>query len=258
VTNTIKTSRKATTNQQKGNTIMAPKTALTVADADLIIDRLLARLAGTNGASPSKPAASEQDEDNSTDSYETWTLKALRDELADRGYDKKELAKADKDTLVETLRDSDQDSDGDDEDAEESEEDEDTDTEEEEDEDADEEEESEGYTRDVLEGKNLRELKKIAVEELEYDRASLNGYDQDSLIDLILGEEAEETEDEDDEEEEDSEEESEELDEDALMAMDLSEVKAIAKEYGVKVTRGAKQADIVAAILEAAEEVEED
>lgn len=108
--------------------------------------------------------------------------------------------------------------DEDDEDAE----DEDQDGEEEEDDDEDgDEEEEEGYTREDLEEMDLKTLRAIAKSE-GHNATEYRTADQDALVDLILGEEAEE-------------EEEQELDEEALKAMDLAELKAIAKELSLKV-----------------------
>jgi hypothetical protein len=137
---------------------------------------------------------------------------------------------------------------GDDDDVEEEDEDE-------EDEDEEDEEEGEGYTRADLEEWTLRDLR-AAAREAGYDREDVKGLDRDSLIDLLAidgdEEEDEDVEEEDVEEDEDDEE-YEELDEDDLAAMSVKELRDIAKEYEVKVPRGATKTDIIDLLMEADE-----
>ena len=73
----------------------------------------------------------------------------------------------------------------------------------------------------------------------------------EGVIDLILGEgDEDEAEDEDDE--------SEELTEDDLKGMSLAELKALAKEYGVKAKPSVSKADLIDLIMDAAGEDEDD
>lgn len=230
--------------------------------ANAFLDALVNRLGGSisNGTAATADVSTSESETGATDKYDTMTLKALRAELIDRGYPKSEVSSADKKSCIEALRDDDAESGEDDDreaeeetdedEADESEDEEDEDEEEEEDDDDEEadEDEEEGFSREELEEMSLAQLKKLA-RETGYTTADLKGLDQDGIVDLLLGEADEEEEDEEEDEEEEIE-----LDEDSLMAMDRKEVVAIAKEYGVTVAPRAKQADIVAAILEAVEE----
>lgn len=188
--------------------------------------------------------------------YASWSIKKLREELIERGYRDDDVKAAPKAELIQTLEADDSDSDDTDADSDSDDEDEDED---EPDEDSEDEEEDEGYTEDDLNALSKDELLAI-VEENEIDPS---GTTKKKLVASILEwqESAEEeTDDEDDEAEEDEVEDEDVLDEDALNAMSLAEVKKVAKEYGVKVAKGANQDDIVAAILEsqADEEGDED
>lgn len=115
---------------------------------------------------------------------------------------------------------------------EEDEDDEEPDEDEADDEEEEDEDEEEGYTREELEEMDLKQLRATAKSE-GHSAADYRGMDQDALIDLILGEADEDEEDEDDEE--DEEEEFEEIDEDALKAMDLTQLKGIAKEMDITI-----------------------
>lgn len=124
-----------------------------------------------------------------------------------------------------------------------------------EDEDEADDEGDDSYSREELEEMNLRELRALA-KETGYTAADIKGLDQDALIDLLLGEDDEEYEEEAEEPEEDEDEgdeSEEELTEDDLRKMDLTELKEVAAELGVKVTRTMKKDAIVEAILESAE-----
>lgn len=136
-----------------------------------------------------------------------------------------------------------------DEDTDEDEADEDDEEEDEDDEEGDEDEEGE-YTREELEDLSLKELREIAKEE-GHKLPDYRGLDQEGLISLILGEDDEEDGDDEDEEEI-------ELDEDALRAMPLEELKALAKEIGVKVPARVKQPALVELILNAAEDEDDE
>jgi hypothetical protein len=125
------------------------------------------------------------------------------------------------------------------EDEEEDEDDEVEDVEDEEDEDedeADEEEDEEGeYDRDELAELDLKELRALAKQE-GHSASEYRGMDQDALIDLILGEEAEE-----EEEDEEDDEDEEVLDEDALNEMSEKELLALAKELGLTVPKKVRE-----------------
>jgi hypothetical protein len=114
----------------------------------------------------------------------------------------------------------------------------DEDSEDEDESDEDETDEEEGYTREELEEMDLKQLRKIA-KDSDFSASDIKGLDQDALVDLLLGEDDDDEDDDDDsdddEDEDDDDEEVEELDEDALKAMSVTELKNLAKEIGVKV-----------------------
>lgn len=117
-------------------------------------------------------------------------------------------------------------------------------------EDEEEEEEDDGYDRDDLEDKSLAELKKIAKQE-GHTQSDIKGLDQSDLIDLILGEEAEE---EDEDEDEDEDDEEVEIDKETLEGMSDAELKEIVKSFSLKVPKKASRKTIIQTILDAAEE----
>lgn len=118
----------------------------------------------------------------------------------------------------------------DDEDADDESEDEDEDSD---DEDEDGDEEGSGYDRDDLEDMDLKELRKIAKDE-GHSKEEWKGLDQDGLIDLILGEDDEDSDDEDDDSDEDEEEQ---INEDDLQKMNEAQLKKLAKEIEVKLPK---------------------
>lgn len=203
---------------------------------------------------------------------EALGIRALKKEAKEAGFDPADIKAADKDDLVEALVEhfaSDDDDAEDDEDEEDPEEDEDDepgeeDEEEEEEDDSDDsddsedegdDEEEDGYTESALNDMSLGEVKAI-VKEAGWTAADIKGKSKDDLIaeygehiGFAEGDEDEEGDDDDDDEE---------LDEDALRAMSLKDLKALAKEYDVKVPRGADTDAIVDAILEQAGEDEDD
>lgn len=254
----------------KGNTTMA--TAKTNTTAALSIDDVLAALrdvidahlsggvapaAKAPGKSPTKPTkVVEPDEDEDEDdevatfkaTMEKKTLAALKKEAISRGYLKEDVADASKEDLIESIVDDefnqsedavDEDEEDGDLDPDEADEDEDDEDEEDGEED-DEDEAEEGYSEEDLQPLTLTALKKIAVE-AGYAMADLKGYDKEEVIALIL--------EESDEDAEDEEEDEDELDEDTLNDMSLAEVKAVAKENGVRIKPGMKKAQIIEAIL---------
>lgn len=195
-------------------------------------------------------------------------IRALRKEAKEAGFDPDDIKDATKDDLVEALVEhfaSDEEEVEDEDDADETDDSEDEDTEpgedeEDEDESGDEgdEEDGEGYTESALNDMSLAEVKAL-LKENEWTAADLKGKTKEDLIaeygEYIGFAEEDEGGDEDeaDEEEDDA------LDEDALRAMSLKDLKALAKEYDVKVPRGADKDGIVDAILEqAGEEDDED
>jgi hypothetical protein len=136
--------------------------------------------------------------------------------------------------------------------------------------DEDEDSDSEELSRDDLEEKSLAELKILARE----NGIVTKGLDTDALIDALLGEAEDDDEDdevlatgsasdEDEESDEDSEEDEDEYEEvevteDDLRKMSLSEIKAIAVDYDLKVKAGASKDDLIEMILDVAAEDEED
>ncbi len=122
-------------------------------------------------------------------------------------------------------------------------EDEDEDEEEDEDDENDE-EEDEGYSREDLEEMTLAQLRKVAREE---GLTVPKGADQDTLVDLILGEDEDDEEDADDEEADEDDdtdsddsdsddEDEEEITEEEIRKMPLKELQGLAKELELKVT----------------------
>jgi hypothetical protein len=168
----------------------------------------------------------DEDEDDGFDpdrkaELEDMTVAALKKLAQKLGYPKSEVEDASKDDLVLTIL------------ADEAE------AEEEDEEDADEEDETDGeYTRTDLEKLGLVALKKIAKDEFDQTTDSLKGLDKEAVIDLILGEEAEEAEEEEEEEEDDTEEE---ITEEYLNGLSLAELKAKAKQWGYTVKPGMKR-----------------
>jgi hypothetical protein len=150
--------------------------------------------------------------------------------------------------------------------------DEDTDDEDESD-DADADDDNTAFSEEALNDMSPAEVKAV-MKEAGWTLADLKGKSKDDMIEEYVAEfggasdddadgDDEDPEDDEDDDtadgDDDADEDEEELDEDALLAMDLPDLKALAKEYGVKIARGAKQADIVAAILDqAGEEDDED
>ena len=134
----------------------------------------------------------------------------------------------------------------------------------------DEDSDDESLSRDDLEEKSLAELKILA----RAKGVETKGLDTDALIDALLGEAEEDDEDdevlatgsasdEDEESDEDSEEDDEEYEEvevseDDLRKMSMSEIKAIAVDYDLKVKAGASKDDLIEMILDVAAEDEEE
>ena len=112
-----------------------------------------------------------------------------------------------------------------------------------------------GNTREELLSMSLSELKALAREEYQIVPADMRGKDKDAIADLILGAapEADEDEDEDDADDDESD-----LTEDQIRAMPLPELKALAKELGIRVKVGTSKDDIIELILDAADEAEEE
>ena len=208
---------------------MAKKTAVpTLADALAAAD-VLTTFLGTLG--DEEDAADEEGEWEVLDREETegLAIKELRALAEERGIEHKKkadiLAALEEGGHFGDDSDEEDDEDEDDEDVEEDEDDDDSD-------DEDDEDDEEGeYDRDELSEMSLKDLRKLAKE----DGHDTKGLDQDAIIDLLMGE-GDDEEDEDDEDEADEEDEdTEELDEDALNAMSVKELTALAKELEIKV-----------------------
>ncbi len=205
-------------------------------------------------------AAPEQEDDQERARLTAMGIRALKAEAKERGFEPADLKGIEKDDLIEAILNDiqnpevDSDEDGDDEadESEEEESDDDEESDDEEGEDEDGEEDEDAYTESALKAMSLAELK-TALKEAGWEKNDLKGKSQEDLI-AEYGEHIGFA----DEDGEDGEDEEEGLDEEALLAMSLAEVKQIAKDYGVKVTKGAKQKDIVAAILEQAGEESDD
>lgn len=121
-----------------------------------------------------------------------------------------------------------------------------SDEEEDSEESAEEDDDGEGaLDRDDLMAMSLAELKSIA-KESGFTLADLRGKDKDAIADMILDSSGSDEEDE------------EVISEDDLKAMSLSEVKALAKEYGVRFKAGTSKDDIIELILDAAAEDDDD
>jgi hypothetical protein len=177
------------------------------------------------------------------------TEAALRKACVNAGYAKADVAEASKEDLVETLLNEefsnadDDDADDDPEDEDEQEESEDDESEESE-EDEDEEDSEALYTEAELREMSLAQIRKVAVDEYNYERSTLKGLDQDAIVELLTGED--ESEDEG-------------YDEDTLGEMDKAELRKIAKEeFGLTIPRGADEAKLIELILEAQEEGDEE
>lgn len=224
------------------------------------------------GKSASKSKAVEPDDD---DEQQTFTLEEihamkiveLRELAVELGLEEQKV----KANIIAELQENgyivDEDEEDDDDEADDDEE---VDDEEEDDEDED--EEDEGYSREELEDMTLAKLRKVAREEgLEVPK----GADQDTLIDLILGEDEEdEGDDEDDEEadedddtddsDSDDDDETEEITEEEIRKMTLKEVQELAKELKIKVkvpasakTPAAKQKVYAQAIIDSVSDDDE-
>lgn len=195
----------------------------------------------TSTKAKSKKAEEEveesDDEDEDGPDLESMTLAELKKFAKENEYSASDLKGLDKEGIIALLT-------GDD-DEEESEEDDDED-----------EEESEGYDEESLSEMSLSELKTIAKEEFDATAADLKGKKAEGLIEWILEaqEGSEEGDDEGDDEEDEEEDDEEGLTEDDLKAMSLSDLKAVAKENGIKVKADWKKPQIVKAIIKAASE----
>lgn len=224
---------------------------------------------------PAKHAAAPEPEDDEDDDefdeegrraeLNKMKIAALRTLASEAGYEDDDVAGATKEQLIDAIIDAemnpddDEDSDDDD-DADDSDEDEDDDESEEEDDDADddgdeededeeedeaeEEDEDEELDRDDLNAMGLRELKALAKDRLDLTNDDLKGKDKDTIIDMLLGDDADEDDDDEDEDGEDY------YTVDELKAMPENELKALAKEWKVKLPPKATKAQIVKILAE--------
>jgi hypothetical protein len=257
------------TTNKKENIIMAKNTTIDLSTLDLdaildvLADKVAARLNGQKGSVPkdeddapapkrgrgkakAEEPEDEDDEEGADDERLAELMKkritTLRKEALALGFDDDEVAEADKETLVESIMEAEKEEGGSDD---EDEEPEDDDADEDE---ADEDEEGD-YDRDELEELTLPALKKMA-KEAGFSTADLKGLDKDAIIDALMGEDEEADDDEEDEDEEGW------YEEDELAEMSLADLKKICKDNEIPVKRGAKQDDLIEAILEAGEEEE--
>lgn len=189
-------------------------------------------------------------------------IRALKAEAKEAGFDPADIKAATKDDLVDALvehfasddeeEDEDAEDDAADEDSTEDEDDEDTEPGEEDEDDA----ESDLFTEAALNDMSLAEVKGILTEG-GWEKADLKGKTKEELVQEYgdyFGFASDDTADDSDDAETEDEDDEEELDEDALRAMSLKDLKDTAKEYGVKVPRGADKDAIIDAILEQAGE----
>lgn len=196
-------------------------------------------------AAPAKKAASkakakepEEDEhDERWDELAAMGVKALRAIAIKRGFDEEETnAEKNKMVLVENIW-NDEKANPDDEDA-------DDDSE---DDEAEEDDSEVKYTRKDLEGiKSLAELRKLA-KEAGFEASDLRGKDADAIIELMLGAD-----------EDEGDEEGDEYTEAELLDMSLADLKGLCKEAGIKVPRGSDVESLVALLMEAGEEDEDE
>jgi hypothetical protein len=109
------------------------------------------------------------------------------------------------------------------------------------------------WKREDLEGMSLKELRQAALD-TGYTSADVRGLDSDAIMELLTTGDASSDEDSDDDDSDGSDDSDEELSEDDLRAMSLAEVKALAKEMGVRLKAGTSKDDIIDLILDAAAE----
>jgi len=117
--------------------------------------------------------------------------------------------------------------------------------------DATDESEAEEYTEAILKKTNIKELRRIAVEEKGAEKEDVEDADKAEIIEFIL---SEDDGDDVDEEEEKDDDEEEYLTEADLKKMDLKQLKVTAKEYGVKPPIGIKAPALIDLILAAGDE----
>lgn len=235
-----------------------------------LCDAYLSSVSGTDLHSGKKTstkakAAPEPDEDDGgqgTDDdlraeLEKLSDAGLRQRVLKAGYSKKDVAGADRETLIVTLIDAANSADSDDEDEDEDEDtdgyedtdngaDEDGDGEDEDGDSDDEDDEGDEYTREELLGMGIKELKSIirdAAEENDEEVPDMKGWDKDTLADYILGE------GDDDEDEGDEDEDGEPYTEEDYEEMNEKELRVIANEAGVKLKPTDKKAAIIRKLL---------
>lgn len=179
----------------------------------------------TSGGSTSSDAGDQYDRDE-VEGLPIGDLRGLAKEL---GLDEQKVKNKILDEMEAKGLFADSEGEDDEEDEEEFEEDEDEEADDEEEDDEDEEEEgeedAEGFDREELEEMSLAELKSLAKKE-GHPASVYRKMDQEELVDLLAGSDAEDEEDEDEEEEE--------IDEDTLKAMDLGQLKKVASELNLK------------------------
>lgn len=190
-----------------------------------------------------EPEPDEDDEvaeeaDDEDDGLDDMSLVQLKKLAKQRNFDPDEVDSASKKELIATIRaDMAGEGEGDDED---------TDDEDTEDETV--------YEEAELKKMTIVKLRKLAVEEFGFTPKDLEGKDKAAVIEEIL----EEQENGSDEDDADDEGEDEGYTEEELQAMSIAEIKAVAKEAGIRIKPGMKKAAIIEEILAADAEVYED
>lgn len=266
-TNTNNNKRKSTTSLKENDSMS--KNEITIALSDETIAAIAAQVAevlGVEAEVEAKPAAKgkatkekakptrgkkvveeEPDEDEEEDEEEgdeefdqearqaelaKMRITALRKMAIELGFPEDEVAEADKDTLAESIAEAEA---------------EDAGGEDAEDEEADEEEEDDEGDEDY-ESMTIAELR-AAAKEAGYSAADIKGLKKDEIIDLLNSDEEGEEEEEDEEDEDEDGDDEEWYTEEDLEDSSLAELKAICKDYSIKVPRGAKQADLIDLIV---------
>jgi hypothetical protein len=104
------------------------------------------------------------------------------------------------------------------------------------------------FTREDLEAKGIRELRALAMEQ-GHSKADLTGLKVADVIDLILGEGDAAAEEEDEAETEEEDDEEGYYTREDFDAMSLAELKAVAREYDMKIPAGIKKPALIDALL---------
>lgn len=119
--------------------------------------------------------------------------------------------------------------------------------------DEEENDDEDSLSREDLEEMSLKELRVLAKEQ-GIAQADYRSLDQAALVDLLLGEDEDEEDDEDVEDEEDEVE----ITPESLKAMSETELRSLAKDAGITISKTAKKSAIVKTILAAVEDDEDE